>query len=74
MYANNNIYNQGNNNNENGTAANAEAKKWTHLAVEVADVLAENPVGIEGGGRMPSQGLLSRVLRRKMKEGLGWVI
>ena len=74
VYANNNIYNQGNNNNENGTAANAEAKKWTHLAVEVADVLAENPVGIEGGGRMPSQGLLSRVLRGKMKEGLGWVI
>lgn len=85
----NNVYNSPSHNinnqeNEHGADANAAAKKWTHLAVDIADVLAEYPSAIEGGGGeggargggggLGDQGLLSRVLRRKMKDGLGWVV
>lgn len=49
--------------------AETQARKWIGIAVEIADVLAEYERD-EGGDK----GLLGRALRRKIKEGLGWVV
>ncbi|ERF74169.1 hypothetical protein EPUS_03359 [Endocarpon pusillum Z07020] len=56
-------------NDEAETDAEAQARKWIGIAVEIADVLAEYERE-EGGDK----GLLGRVLRGKVKEGLGWVV
>ncbi len=55
--------------NDTGAEAETQAKKWTNLAVTIADVLAEYQREEGGDG-----GLLSSVLRRKIREGLGWGI
>lgn len=50
------------------------AKKWIGLAMRIADILGDYPAEeVEGGTESGDRGLLSRVLRRKVREGLGWV-
>ncbi len=49
--------------------AESQARKWIRIAVEIADVHAEYQKQEGGDG-----GLLSRVLRGKVREGLGWVV
>lgn len=63
--------NMGKKNEEVEAEADAEtqARKWVGIAIEIADVLAEYERD-EGGDK----GLLGRVLRGKVKEGLGWVV
>jgi hypothetical protein len=53
----------------NASVTEAEARKWSHLAVEIADVLAAYERS-EGG----DNGLLVRLLRGKMRHELGWEI
>jgi hypothetical protein len=77
VYKNSNNNNARNSNGSNETSiaaeAETEAKKWTSIALEIADVLAEYPASAERGAA-GDKGLLGRVLRGKMRQGLGWVI
>ncbi len=66
---NKNPSNLGQKNEEVETEAESQAMKWIRIAVEIADVLAEYQKEEGGDG-----GLLGRVLRRKVREGLGWVV
>ncbi len=54
---------------EAGAEAESQARKWIRIAVEIADVLAEYQKEEGGDG-----GLLARVLRGKVREGLGWLV
>lgn len=62
----------------------AQAKKYTSLALELADILAAYPTAATAtatttpdprhGGEGGDRGLLARVLRGKIRQGFGWVV
>lgn len=61
------------------TQPRAEAKKWITLAIEIADLIAAypyppDPKSKQGGEEQGDGGLLARLLRAKVGQGLGWRI